>query len=45
AKLLVDHNTNYRNASVILKMQEFFGEVYYFFSHQYDENWSMLAYM
>ncbi|CAG8449991.1 12627_t:CDS:2, partial [Gigaspora rosea] len=45
AKLLVDRNAHYRNAPVILEMQEFFGEVYYFFSHQYDDKWSMLAYV
>ncbi|CAG8453526.1 6668_t:CDS:2 [Dentiscutata heterogama] len=40
AKLIVD-----RNAPVILEEKEFFGEVRYFFSHQYGDHWSMLAYV
>ncbi|CAG8496275.1 7507_t:CDS:2 [Cetraspora pellucida] len=45
AKLLVDRNAHHKNAPVILEMREFFGEVCYFFSHQYDDQWSMLAYV
>ncbi|CAG8536178.1 11104_t:CDS:1, partial [Dentiscutata heterogama] len=45
AKLLVDRNAHYKNAPIVLEMQEFFGEVCYFFSHQYDDQWSMLAYV
>ncbi|CAG8642442.1 45451_t:CDS:10, partial [Gigaspora margarita] len=45
AKLLVDRNAHYKNAPIVLEMQEFFGEACYFFSHQYDDQWSMLAYV
>ncbi|CAG8593092.1 11900_t:CDS:2 [Funneliformis caledonium] len=44
-KLLVDRNAHRKNAPVILEEQEFFGEVYYYFSHQYNDHWSMLAYV
>ncbi|CAB4485275.1 unnamed protein product [Rhizophagus irregularis] len=45
AQLLVDRNAYRPNAPIILEEKEFFGEVQYFFSHQYDEQWSMLAYV
>ncbi|CAB4435498.1 unnamed protein product [Rhizophagus irregularis] len=45
AKLLVDRNAHHSNAPVILEEREFFGEVQYFFSHQYNSHWSMLAYV
>ena len=45
AKLLVDQNAHRKNAPVTLVEQEFFGEVQYFFSHQYNDYWSMLAYV
>ncbi|CAB5377557.1 unnamed protein product [Rhizophagus irregularis] len=45
AQLLVDRNAHRPNAPIILEEKEFFGEVQYFFSHQYDEQWSMLAYV
>ncbi|CAB4386728.1 unnamed protein product [Rhizophagus irregularis] len=44
-KLLVDRNAHRPNAPVILEEREFFGEVQYFFSHQYNSDWSMLAYV
>lgn len=42
---MVDRNAHHKNAPVILVEQEFFGEVQYFFSHQYNDHWSMLAYV
>lgn len=45
AKLLVDRNAHRPNTPIILEEKEFYGEVQYFFSHQYDEQWSMLAYI
>ena len=42
---MVDRNTHFINMPVILEEREFFGEVHYFFSHQYGDHWSMLAYM
>ncbi|GBC49513.2 hypothetical protein GLOIN_2v1814156 [Rhizophagus irregularis DAOM 181602=DAOM 197198] len=44
-KLLVDQNAHRPNAPVILEEREFFGEVQYFFSHQYNSHRSMLAYV
>ncbi|CAB5189613.1 unnamed protein product [Rhizophagus irregularis] len=44
-KLLVDKNAHRPNAPIILEEREFFGEVQYFFSHQYNGCWSMLAYV
>ncbi|PKY17184.1 hypothetical protein RhiirB3_429730 [Rhizophagus irregularis] len=44
-KLLVDQNAHRPNAPVILEEREFFGEVQYFFSHQYTSHRSMLAYV
>jgi hypothetical protein len=41
----VDRNAYRPNAPIILEEQEFFGEVQYFFSHQYDDHWFMLAYV
>ena len=42
---MVDRNAHHKNAPIILEEQEFFGEVHYFFSHQYNGYWSMLAYV
>ena len=42
---MVDRNAHHKNAPVILEEYEFFGEVQYFFSHQYDDHWSILAYV
>jgi hypothetical protein len=41
----VDRNAHNPKAPIILDEQEFFGEVQYFFSHQYSDHWSMLAYV
>ncbi|CAB4413790.1 unnamed protein product [Rhizophagus irregularis] len=45
AQLLVDRNAHCPNAPIILEEKEFFREVQYFFSHQYDKQWSMLVYV
>jgi hypothetical protein len=42
---LVDKNAHRPKAPIILEEREFFGEVQYFFSHQYNGCWSMLAYV
>jgi len=42
---MVDRNTHFINTPVNLEEREFFGVVHYFFSHQYGDHWSMLAYM
>ena len=41
AKLLVDQNAHCPNAPIILEEREWV--LQYFFSHQYDEQWPMLA--
>lgn len=42
---MVDRNTHFINAPIILEEREFFGIVEYFFSHQYCNQWSMLAFV
>lgn len=42
---MVDRNIHFRNMPVVLEEREFFGQIYYYFSHQYGNHWSILAYI